>query len=624
MEFRFRAGDERSRSPRPPPTASSGSTRDLPAKEDGLGEDGGAEDYGGDSDVATWRQPSPAAAAASAGDDELRRAKKEKIRERILREEAEHWELEAEVRRELMEQIFPLLRRSGTNAATRTGAAPSTGTTALQCVQADSKANASASAAILPAKRKNPAAAMASAVSAATSSKRPKTDLTCAVCGITSTSEKAMQDHLNGKGHKKKAAATAPAQPPEQEKEEDAAPAAMMPASDGGFRPTKLSMLTSACVMYEMLQMDGYLLCEDCNVRTPDRVTMMCHLEGGKHVSKAMKLKQQAGKPPAPVPAPPKKGVKESATSVSAAYGDPEMVLVEIDGEPRAMRRLEGFLLCDICDVKAPSVSVMQSHLAGRKHKSTVAGKAKAEAAVSMAGKVGGKLEVQEKGAMAEEHVATNVADAPGEKAKKVASPVPAGSPDDVFEEDFIGTVDDEHHVVMRISEFLDCTSYNVRATSKSDMRLYLAGRKHKIRSMTEKVAMAMVNARSKGQQAAPLPAPRGDDAQADGSMAPIEVNQPAKTRYSAPPAAAEANSTTAAAATSQQVKIQVEGRMFVLLRQANGALLCEPCGERCSGKTDMVLHLYTREHWDKCGVRRPEVERKKPAAVAPPRNGWE
>uniref|UniRef100_A0A0E0LT40 C2H2-type domain-containing protein n=1 Tax=Oryza punctata TaxID=4537 RepID=A0A0E0LT40_ORYPU len=609
MEFRYRAGDERSRSSPPPPppaTASSGSARVLPANEDA----GKGDYHGGNSAVSPGQSSSPSAAAV-AGRDELRQAKKQKIMERILLEEAEEWELESEVRREIMERIFPLLRRSG-NAQPAAALLKSTQV-------AVTNANTSASSASLPAKRKkNPAAAAAaSAFSAATSSKKPKAaDLTCAVCGITSTGEKAMQDHLNGKSHKKKAGALALSSPPppEPKPEEDAA-AMMPPALDGsgGFNPTKLSMLTSAGVVYEVMQMDGYLLCEGCNVRTADRVTMMCHLDGGKHISKATKLKQQqARKPPAPATATasPMNGVKAAAAATTEAAADGEehgTVVVEVDGEPHAVRRLdEVFILCDVCNVKAPSVTVMRSHLAGRKHKSmaAVTAKAKAEAA---AGKVGGNLEA---GAMAVvENVATNVADTCPEK----------------------GTVDivvgGEHHAVMQIGEFLGCTSCNVRATSESDMRLHLAGKKHNIKSMAEKAAMdeEFLKARSKQTAtASPLSAPRAVVAEqtGDGSIAPnpMEVNQTAKTRDGGAPVtaaangdervAADANSTAVAAAAAatgqQQVKIQVEGRMLAVLRQANGALLCEPCGVRCSGKTDMMLHLYTREHWDKCGTHPP------------------
>lgn len=57
-------------------------------------------------------------AAAAVDGDELRRrqAEKARIRERILREEAAHWELELEVRSELREQMlrlsWPVLGRS--------------------------------------------------------------------------------------------------------------------------------------------------------------------------------------------------------------------------------------------------------------------------------------------------------------------------------------------------------------------------------------------------------------------------------------------------------------------------------------------------------------------------------
>uniref|UniRef100_J3MRR1 C2H2-type domain-containing protein n=1 Tax=Oryza brachyantha TaxID=4533 RepID=J3MRR1_ORYBR len=380
---------------------------------------------------------------------------------------------------------------------------------------AGAKANASASAVPLPAKRKTPATA-----SAATSSKRCKPDLTCAACGITATGEKAMEEHLRGKGHKKKAAAlalSAPQEPAGQEEAaEDAAPTSTMQlASDGGYTPTKLSMLTSAGVVYEVLQMDGYLLCEECNVRTADRVTMMCHLEGGKHVSKAMKLKHQtAGKPPAP------------------AF--PEKV--EVESKPHAMavksKAPGSFLVCDACNVKAPSVSVMQSHLAGRKHRSNAAAKAKSEAAISVAGEADKKLEVQETGGMAVEDVASNVdddvSDAPGgEKATKIARPAPV--------------------------DVLDPMYCKVRTTSASDMRIHLVGRRHKNKSKlqegkTAAAAAAMPMAKAKSEAAAsikeqgaaqrasaaatPLPARRRDAADADASMAPTEAKQPAMTRH--------------------------------------------------------------------------------------------
>jgi hypothetical protein len=88
------------------------------------------------------RQPAtpPATTAAADSADELRRqALKARIRERVLREEAEQWELELEVRREIREQLlrllWPVLGRSVAGSGTPGGAPPParivTGTTSM-------------------------------------------------------------------------------------------------------------------------------------------------------------------------------------------------------------------------------------------------------------------------------------------------------------------------------------------------------------------------------------------------------------------------------------------------------------------------------------------------------------
>ena len=64
-----------------------------------------------------WQPDLPPSETAAVDADELRwQAEKARIRERILREEAEHWELELEVRSELREQMlrlsWPVLGRS--------------------------------------------------------------------------------------------------------------------------------------------------------------------------------------------------------------------------------------------------------------------------------------------------------------------------------------------------------------------------------------------------------------------------------------------------------------------------------------------------------------------------------
>jgi len=74
-------------------------------------------------------------AAVAVDADELRRqAEKARIRERILREEAEHWELELEVRGELREQMlqlsWPALGQKARGSGTPTAVSPGTITAA--------------------------------------------------------------------------------------------------------------------------------------------------------------------------------------------------------------------------------------------------------------------------------------------------------------------------------------------------------------------------------------------------------------------------------------------------------------------------------------------------------------
>ncbi|KAF8783550.1 hypothetical protein HU200_000537 [Digitaria exilis] len=111
MEFQYRAGDER-RSPSPPPPTP------LPLAAPSSSGSGSADAHGGDSGGLVLRQPPtpPPPVAADSADELRRQAEKAKIRERILREEAEQWELELEVRREIREELlrlsWPALGRS--------------------------------------------------------------------------------------------------------------------------------------------------------------------------------------------------------------------------------------------------------------------------------------------------------------------------------------------------------------------------------------------------------------------------------------------------------------------------------------------------------------------------------
>ncbi|KAL6639995.1 hypothetical protein ACP70R_022305 [Stipagrostis hirtigluma subsp. patula] len=624
MEFQYRAGDERrSRSP-PPPTSTASAATSASGSADGHGVGDGAVERA---------EMNPAAVPTDA--DELRRqAEKAKIRERILREEAEHWVLEAEVRRELMEQLLrlaaPVLGRQagGSDYAPvapppqpRMVAANSSSPVAPEVAQAQSKTHVLAAPS---AKRKSPDQNVASTVSAATSSKKHKPSLSCTVCGIMLTGEKAMGDHLNGKGHRKKAAALAQP-PPEPEQVEEAAERdamAMPPTVD--YTPTKLTMLTNAGTMEEVTQMDGFLLCEVCNVRTADRVTMMCHLEGTKHITSAQKkrLAKNNGAKGQPMPAP-----------TTSAPGDdrPDTVVLEVDGVPHAVRRVDGSLLCELCGVNAPAESGMQCHLSGKKHKN----KAKAQAGTTAtSGKEGG--------ATVESSKAPGKNEAKVSAAAAVAEAGGAGDSDSLTME-----VDGVKHPLRRVDGFLVCVCCDVKAPAEVVMRSHLVGKKHKNK-------MAVSAAAGAGGKGAPVVVATGGQAQGNGSMEakadgekeielsvapqakdtsgtePMDVDEPAKVESFTPiePAkdgeitpeaekceksAGELNGLVTqvkepvkttdgviAAMTGTPVKIQVEGKLFVVLRQENGRLSCEPCGVHGCDKDGMLQHLYTKTHWEK------------------------
>ncbi|XP_048547434.1 uncharacterized protein LOC125526862 [Triticum urartu] len=463
MEFHFRAGEERCPSTGAAATSANSETAATRVNDGLVGGDGAG--YHGES------SPPP----ASDPDDLRRRAAKERIRERILHEEAEAMALEFEVRRELMEERTSLLAQLAGGSETRAApAVPSLKTAPIdhQCVQVGSKVDVSAA---MAAKRKTPHAAAASVVSAATGSKKQKPALTCTVCNITATSEVALQEHLRGKSHVRKAGK--PAQPhpeedvfslkvngspalpakgknpgvvvtsmalaekscnnlglncmvcgitassqknmqdhlkgkihmrktamlaqpypkengvcskpnasaamlPAKRKNSDVVPAAStlsagpsrknqkqdhlkgkahmkMAASlapgeaweeaevEGGYTPWKFEMVTGSGTLCEVVQLNGSILCEVCDQQAPDRVTMMCHLQGSKHISKQAKQKQ---------------------CEAVAADGDgpgSEMVPMEANGVGRVDG---GSLLCELCNVKVASECDMESHLSGRKH----------------------------------------------------------------------------------------------------------------------------------------------------------------------------------------------------------------------------------------------------------------
>nr|CAB3482637.1 unnamed protein product [Digitaria exilis] len=715
MEFQYRAGDER-RSPSPPPPTP------LPLAAPSSSGSGSADAHGGDSGGLVLRQPPtpPPPVAADSADELRRQAEKAKIRERILREEAEQWELELEVRREIREELlrlsWPALGRSAAGVlAPPVAASPvgfGSGNAPLQAINHDEDHPiAKVPAASPPVKRKSPDRGAASTVSAATSSKKQKNNLTCMVCGISATSEKAMQDHINGKVHKRKATALLEQLEAMTETGHEAGEEVLVPSGD--HTPTKLTMLTNAGALNEVMQMDGYLLCEVCNVRTLDRVTMMCHLEGSKHISKGQKKGQASSKPLDEALM--KKGgkgasVQEAATS-DMVSSDPEKLVLEVYGVPHTVRRLEGFLLCELCNVKVPSVNGIRHHLSGKKHKNKAKASSDASAndstgvneadkvqlmetdtaviarmaiqleapsAKSLEAKVGDDSEVQETTVTSTNDVA--IGDNNKTNAKKVrnaSASVAAALENNLHDSESLAMeVDSVHHPLQRVNGFLICPCCNVKAPSETIMRSHLSGKKHKHKmalaarvnikdaSILSTGADEVQGSSSKSMKAnveaesAPLPVTQEKSAAA---MAPMDVHRScspesgkANGEAEPPPsliittkvdgptevqpatriegehtaAAAQVSSThmgksvKTTALPGMPIKIQVEGKVFTVLQEQNGRLSCEPCGVHGCNKDGMILHLYTRTHWDRANLALKKKEQEDAVVVDNDGNG--
>ncbi|CAO2174670.1 unnamed protein product [Urochloa humidicola] len=599
MEFYYRAGDERrSRSP-PPPSPS------PPAAASTSGS-GSADAHGGSGGGAV----APPAAADSA--DELRRqAEKAKIRERILREEAEHWQLELEVRQEIREQLlrlsWPALGSSAAGAGPPAGIVSGNASLPVAAHEALPKANTVTTS---PAKRKSPDQAAASTVSAATSSKKQKVTLSCTVCSISANSEKALQGHLNGKVHKRKATALLelpkPTTEPEAVAGNEAGLEALAPSGD--YTPTKLMMETNAGALNKVMQMDGYLLCEVCNVKTADRVTMMCHLEGSKHISKGQKKGQASSKTPDEAAKKGTKGVSVPEVSTSAfASAGPETLVPEVYGMlPNNVRQLEGFFLCELCNIKALSMSGMKQHLSGKKHKNKANASpdafvnastcpkdtAKAQPMDADTGDITG-MSVQVEApltklleaivadgsvlheitaASRKEDVITGDSTRSREDVKASASAAAAQDNNVCDSDSLIMEVDNVHHPLQRVDGFLVCPCCNVKAPSKIIMQSHLAGKKHK----HKRTLAARVN-----KKGVSVLVPVTGEVQGNSSKSP-EANVEEE---SAPMLVRHANN--AAAMVPTEVDTQAEVKPNTLLEPAEDGEITEVQSNSKSVKAD-------------------------------------
>ncbi|XBJ19548.1 hypothetical protein VPH35_010512 [Triticum aestivum] len=263
------------------------------------------------------------------------------------RAEAEALALEFEVWRELMEEHASLLARLAGGSEIRAApTVPSLKTAPIdhQCVQVGSKVDVSA--AVAANKRKTPHVAAASVVSAATGSKKQKPDLTCTVCnitaasefslkingwpalptkgghpcvvvasmalvekscnnlglncmvcGITTSSQKNMQDHLKGKIHMRKTAMLAQPYPKENGVcSKPNASAAMLPAKRKNSNVNQKQDLTCTATSEKGMQdnlkgkahmnMAASLAVGLCDVKAPSECVMRTHLSGRKHTNK--------------------------------------------------------------------------------------------------------------------------------------------------------------------------------------------------------------------------------------------------------------------------------------------------------------------------------------------------
>ncbi|KAK3123145.1 hypothetical protein QOZ80_8AG0624740 [Eleusine coracana subsp. coracana] len=611
MEFQYRAGDERCRRSPSPPTVARSPAPSNPVPADG--------------------QP----VAVADAEDMRRQAEKARIRARILHEETmERFQLELEVRLELVERFH---QRSVQHMG---GAEPPARVTAANMsspVVPKDNSKVIAPAASL-AKRKSPVVhGAASNACEETNSKKQKVGLTCPICGITANGEKDMQDHLNGNYHKKKAAALAaqPATEPEPDEEAEVV-TSQEPCDD--FKPMKFTMLTNAGMLYQATQMDGYLLCEVCNVRTADRVTMMCHFNGTKHISKAKKMGQATGDPPAGSTPSKKRISKHTAPPAAVASTviagiDPNTVVLEVDGESHTVRRAGRSLLCEGCAVRAPSESGMRLHLSGKKHKnkananfvasgsgakSQVVDKATAAVGENTSQmKVPLVIAMQEKAAdpssegqykMAKsankDVVAVEISsEAPKKEAAKVSSVA-----NTVSDSDLVMEVDGMRHPLRRVEGILLCPCCNVKAKSDIVMKSHLVGKKHKTKmTSTSMKAEANIPKTAKAGAGTDIGPPTTQKAKnpARAAVVPLELDAPAEVE-AAPTEPADDDTTEPA---GKPVTIYVEGKMFTALQQENGRLSCELCGVRGCNKDDMVKHMYTRTHWDKARLALPLVK---------------
>ncbi|KAM0838004.1 hypothetical protein ACQ4PT_061269 [Festuca glaucescens] len=385
----------------------------------------------------------------------------------------------------------------------------------------------------------------ASILWAAESDKKQNLNFSCTLCGIPLTSEKAMEDHLKGKSHRKKAMALVreATEHVQEEKEEKCS-----------FTPTKKTMMTKDGMIHDVMQIDEK---EEEASFTPTKKIMMtkdgtihdvmqmngyvfcevCNVRTAHivtmmcHLQGIKHISKEARKPPA-----------ETVTiATSVANGDPQMVAMRINGVPHNVRRVGGSLLCELCDVKVPEAlqGVMQSHLSGKIHTK----KLKAMAAAVDKGAVG-KAEVITKDVA----LATNfhITETPGQEEM--------------------------------MDDGADSIGGSELVEAKSKEASLVPGEPAVGACVPE--SMAPYGGATVGCPTAKV---GENEADAEGNSSRMQEMEAVKT-----------NGIVVVPADQDEVKYQVEGKEFIVLRQPDGRLSCRLCDVHGCAKYDMIKHLYT------------------------------
>ncbi|XP_074563472.1 uncharacterized protein LOC141820087 [Curcuma longa] len=169
----------------------------------------------------------------------------------------------------------------------------------------------------------------------------------CALCQITATTEKNLNDHLDGKKHKSKLAVLG-----HTEKEiKSNSESIFLNQTRGVNEEHKTSMIQVDGKMQSVVKKGIYLWCELCEMKCDSSNMLMTHLHGKKHCAE-MKLKSEQNPSPA---------VTNTCNTKPQKTDSEELPNVVKKGN---------YLWCKLCNLECNSSVVMTKHLSGKKHHS--------------------------------------------------------------------------------------------------------------------------------------------------------------------------------------------------------------------------------------------------------------